>query len=296
LSTQDPIVLYEAQVTGIPLLIGNSDASEIASPRFAVKLPAGQATQLRVYGDLTSVQGAEVIVEKFDQEWAILRRPDDGLAIVELESTVSPDNPGDLTRTDLPPPIKIGLNEKSQLKISEATIAQFVVDGPHRLLAAEASCETPTDLTFIDGRAGRSVEPQRGPTGTLLPLRLSSGTYELLLSSQTYPKTCWVSVREVNEQPLTEIKPQAITLNPGQLSTAFALQFPRDVVLSTAQPAGVTASINCPTTGTSRAVPNTNRLVAFLPANKACTLWLVRSDNADGGQSSTQLLVPQPID
>jgi hypothetical protein len=294
LSTNNLNILYQVSITGIPLLSGGEDLSDIATPRFAVGLQAGRAAELEVHGDLASVQGAEVIAGDFAQDWVIVRRPEDGLAILNLESTVGPGTPGSLTRTDLPPLTKIGLNEKREIPVSVAATVQFVVNEPNSLLAAEATCSKPVDLTLIDGQTGESVSQQRGPMNTLLPLRLSNGTHELLLvASQSNSNTCTVNVREVNEQPITEIEPQVIQLSPGELSTAYALQFPKDVIVTTKQAVGITASINCPATGTDGVVSNANRLVVFLPADTACSLWLVRSGTTGSSQLSTQLLLPQ---
>ncbi len=292
LATNNINILYQVSITGIPLLSGREELSNITTPRFAIALRAGQAAQLEVQGDLTSVNGAQVIASDFEQDWAVVRRPNAGLAVLNLESTVGPGTPGSLTRTDLPPPITIDLNEKRELPVGGAAIAQFVVAEPNSLLAAEAACSKPVDLTLIGDQTGRSARQQRGPTSTLLPLRLSSGPHELALS-QPGSNTCTVSVREVNEQPITEIKPHVVQISPGEMSTAYALQFPKDVVVTTKQPAGVTASINCSATGTDEVMSDPDRLVAFLPAGSACTLWLVRSGTTESSQPSRQLLLPQ---
>jgi len=287
LSTDSSLnILYQVSITGIPLLSGDEDLSDISAPRFAVRLQAGQATQLEMHGDLTSVDGAEVLAGDFGQDWAIVRRPSDGLAILNLESTVGPGTPGSLSRTDISSPTPIVINQKRELKVNGATIVKFAVNAPNSLLAAEAACSKPADLTLVDGRQGRSAHERQISTNTILPLPLTMGDGELVLSSAGR-NTCTLSVREVGKQPMTEIKSQNAQMDPGELSTAYGLQFPKDVIITMKQADGIAASVDC---GTSETTSNANRLVAYLPANSPCTLWLIRDGSTTESQPTTQLL------
>jgi hypothetical protein len=281
LSTKSPSIQYDVSITGIPLVTSEELKSDVATPRVAVELQAGRAARVDVAGDLTLVQGAQVLKSDYSKEWAIVRRPDDGLAILNLESTVNAGSPGEVSRTDLPAPIQIGLNEQHKLQVGSAATAQLIVGEPNVLLAAEATCGKPVDLTLIDTAAGTSASPQSGPARPVLPLKLSTGSHELLLSSQLVPETCTLSVREVDEQPINKVEPQVVMISPGEMSSAYELRFPEDVVLTAEQGRGVTASVGCGSHGVDGVVQNPDRLLAFVPADTACALWLVRSSSSD---------------
>jgi hypothetical protein len=288
LSTNHSNVLYDVSITSIPLVADGNGEPEITTPRVGVELSAGRAVRLDVGGDLTAVQGAHLMAADYDADWAIVRRSDRGLVILNLENTVSSRTPGELTRTYLSPPTVIELNEQKDLQVNSAASAQFLVDKPDLLLIAEAVCKSPVGLTLADGPTGTSISPQRGQTRTLLPLRLSGGAHELLLSSRFASNRCTVSVREVEERPISEIEPYAVNLGSGDVAAAYALRFPDDVVITGEQAAGATASISCDANDTNAVVPNVNRLIGFVSRDTSCILWLIRDSIRHSGSVSDE--------
>jgi hypothetical protein len=293
LSTDDRNVLYDVSITGIPLVANELGQPAITTPRFGVELPAGRAVQLNVGGDLTSVQGADLLAADYDADWAIVRRSEGGLAILNLENTVSSRTPGELTRTDLPPPTTIELNDPRELQVGSGITAKFVVGKPDLPLVAEATCRAPVDLTLADGPTGTSIPPQRGQTRTLLPLKVSQGSHELLLTSQFTPNRCTVSVREVDERVISAVEPQAIDTGPGDVAAAYALRFPNDVVIVGEQAVGATASISCDGNAADAVAPNPKTLIAFVSTSTSCTLWLTRhsADGPNTGATGMQLFL-----
>jgi hypothetical protein len=296
---------YAVTVSPMPIVIAtNDDMTGISSPRVGVLLKPGEQLISVENGSLYRVTGAEVLF-KAGKGWAVVKRtPDSSIAVLNLvdNRTTTPRLSATVHRQVVPPSVAVAINHPVDVVVQRWEFRTFTLEDSTHPLGAEVSCgEKAILVSLVDTEATSTPPNPSGSSnlygsGSVVPLNVKPGRHRLVLASADHarPFNCVLNVRTFDEPALTTFGPHDIVLTQGARASAYAIALPTHAVLIAEQPKALSVSVLCPPgSSTSATSTSSQRLLAYVPTDGSCALWLTRPTTSKGASFSLPVWIAQ---
>lgn len=291
---------YDVTVQSAPVVLdlrepGADDIVPANSPIVAVKLYPNQPSYLSFEAlNLQNIWGVQTLLTDGEGDY-VVESPTGGYAVLS-SGDVTDDGKlyGGVEGELLKPGPSLDVGAHADVKADYASVETVNVKQGNTPFGVETSCKSGYDSlsTLIDGDAasvGNNV--QTVPEGSVL-VPVGNGTeYRLILLTDPTSNgvNCQVSVRSFAQQAITTMRDHSIGIDANTPFNSYPVRLPADAVIVVPNLNGAPASLDCPANQITES--DSQRLLAFVPANQDCVLSIAHPSGQAGKPASFGLLI-----
>jgi hypothetical protein len=298
-SNRQTLTYYNVNVQAAPVVMnlrkpGPDVNLSVHSPVVAVRLYPDQPEYLSLGGlNLENVLGVQTLLTDSVEDY-VLESPAGGYAVLSSDGD---DYGGALAGLDgqfLGPGPSLSVGEHADIKADTASMESVNVKQGDTPFGVETSCETgygSLSALIDSGVASVGDNVQSVPEGSVLVASGHGDTYDMILLADPAGNgiDCRVTVRSFAQQAVTTLRNRTIGIPANTPFNSYPVRLPSDAVILVPNLNGTPASLDCPANHVTES--DSQRLLAFVPANQDCELSLAHPSGHTSKPVSFRLLI-----